>query len=106
MKILLSTQYKPHYITMIIFPNPERISKLKRYEDRYIFTHNTPKEFEINNPNISLCLVDENIETLYAPNNISNSKAKIAKINDYRYPAIKPPRIRSIKLDKFLRLFI
>ena len=85
-----------------IFPNPERISKLKRYEDRYIFTHNTPKEFEMNSPNISLCVVDENNET-YASNNISNNKAKIVKINDYRYAAMKPPRTRSIKLDKFLR---
>ena len=88
-----------------IFPKPERISKLKRYEDRYIFTHNTPKEFEIKNPNISLCVVDENNETLYAPNNINNNKTKIVKINDYRYAAMKPPRTRSIKFHKFLRKY-
>ena len=90
-----------HYYN--IFPNPERISKLKRYEDEYIFTHNTPNESEINNPNISLCVVDKSNETLYAPNNISNNKAKIVKTYEYRYAAMKPPRTRSIKLDKFLR---
>ena len=50
-----------------------------------------------------MCVVDENNETLYAPNNINNNKTKIVKINDYRYAAMKPPRTRSIKLDKFLR---
>ena len=50
-----------------------------------------------------MCVVDENNETLYAPNNINNNKTKIVEINDYRYAAMKPPRTRSIKLDKFLR---
>ena len=52
-----------------------------------------------------MCVVDENNETLNAPNNISNNKAKIVKINDYRYAAIKLPRTRSIKFHTFLRKY-
>ena len=32
---------------------PERVSKLKLFEDKYNFNHIKPNEFEINNPNIS-----------------------------------------------------
>ena len=32
--------------------HPERISKLKPFENKYNFTHSTPNEFEIINPNI------------------------------------------------------
>ena len=32
--------------------HPERISKLKPFENKYNFIHITPNEFEINNPNI------------------------------------------------------
>ena len=45
--------------------HPERISKLKQYEDKYIFTHITPNDFEINNPNMSLTVFDENNKMLY-----------------------------------------
>ena len=36
----------------------ERISKLKPFENKYNFTHTTPNEFEINNPNVSLTVFD------------------------------------------------
>ena len=35
-----------------IYYHPERISKLKPFENKYNFTHSTPNEFEINNLNI------------------------------------------------------
>ena len=83
-----------HYCDLI--PHLERLSKLKKYEDRYIFIHNTPENFEIDNPNISLTIVDENNDILYASNNNVSNKAKIVKINDYRYAAIKPSKNKFI----------
>ena len=55
--------------------HPERISKLKPFEDKYNFTHTTPNEFEINNPNISLTVYDENDKIVYISINNSNNKA-------------------------------
>lgn len=63
--ILLSLHYYD------ISHNPERITKLKKYEDRYIFTYNTHNEFELNNLNISLTIVDENNDIIYHPTNNS-----------------------------------
>ena len=85
--------------------HPERISKLKQYEDKYIFTHITPNDFEINNLNISLTVFDENNKMLYPPNNNSANKAKIVKINNCRYSAIKPLKDKFIKLNELLKSF-
>ena len=85
--------------------HPERISKLKQYEKKYIFTHITPNEFEINNPNMSLTVFDENNKMLYSPNNNSANKAKIVKINNCRYAAIKPLKDKFIKLNELLKSF-
>ena len=63
----------------------ERITKLIPLEDKYDFTHNTPNKFEMNNPNISLKIYDENDNKIYYSSNTSTTKANIAKINDYRY---------------------
>ena len=52
-KILISLHY--YDITY----HPERISKLKPFENKYNFPHITPNEFEINNSNISLTVFDE-----------------------------------------------
>ena len=71
--------------------HPERISKLKQFENKYNFTHSTTNEFEINSPNISLTVFDENNIT-YLPKNNSINKAQIVKINN-RYAAIKPLKI-------------
>ena len=38
----------------------KRITKLKPHISKYNFTHNTPNKFEINNPNVSLTVFDEN----------------------------------------------
>ena len=40
--------------------HPERISKLKPFENKCNLIHITPDEFEINNPNTSLTVFDEN----------------------------------------------
>ena len=83
----------------------ERISKLKSYENRYNFTHNTPHQFEKNNTNISLTVYDENDKIIYHPINNSENKASIAKINNHIYHAIKPLQNKYIKLNKLLKTF-
>ena len=40
--------------------HPERVSKLKLFENKYNFIQIKPNEFEINNPNVSLPVFDEN----------------------------------------------
>ena len=84
--------------------HPERIPKLKPFENKYV-THITLNEFEINNPNISLTVFDENNNIIYMPNNNSTKKAQIVKINNYRYAAIKLPKNKFIKLNKLLKSF-
>ena len=71
--------------------------------NKYNLTHNTPKEFEADNPNTSLTLYDENNNIIHTPNNSATNKAKIAKINNHRYPAIKPIKSKSIKLNEFIQ---
>ena len=83
----------------------ERITKLKPYISKYNFTRNTPNKFEINNPNVSLSVFDENNKIIYTSNNNSNNKPMIIKINNYRYAAIKPPRDKFRKLNDLLRSY-
>ena len=59
--------------------HPERISKLKPFENKYNFKNITPNEFERNNPNISLT---------------------------DRYSAIKQSKNKFIKLNKLLESFL
>ena len=47
--------------------HPERISKLKPFENKYNFSHIKPNDFEMNNPNISLTIFDENNNIIYLP---------------------------------------
>ena len=58
---------------------PERISKLKPFENKYNFTHSTPNEFEISYSNISLTVFDENDNIVYMTKNNSNNKAQMLK---------------------------
>ena len=87
--------------------HPERVSKLKLFEDKYNFNHIKPNEFEINNPNISLTVFDENNNIVYTSsnNNYSTSKAQIVKLKDNRYAAVKPLKNKFIKLNKILESF-
>ena len=85
--------------------HPERPSKLKPFQNKYKFNNITPKEFEINNPNLLLVVYDENDRNTYMSNNNSINKAKIAKINNHRYAAIKPLKNKFVKLNKILESF-
>ena len=68
----------------------EKTSKLDAYANNYNFNDTNPIEFEKNNPNISLNILDENNKLIYNSNNDCFKKAYIAKINEQRYAAIKP----------------
>ena len=96
--ILLSLHYYD------ISHNSERITKPRKYEHHYNFTHNTPRKFETDNPNISLTILDDNNNNIiyHSTNNLS-TKAKIVKINDSRYAGIKPTRNKYIKFIKFIK---
>ena len=85
--------------------HPERVSKLKLFEDKFNFNHIKPNEFEINNPNISLTVFDENNNIVYTSNSNSTNKAQIVKLKDDRYAAIKPLKNKFIKLNKILEYF-
>ena len=85
--------------------HPERISKLKLSGNKYNFIHITPNEFEINNPNTSLTIFDENNKRLYTPKNNGTNKSQIVKLKNDRYAAIKPLKNKFIKLDKLLASF-
>ena len=96
--ILLSLHYYD------ISHNSERITKPRKYEHHYNFTHNTPRKFETDNPNISLTILDDNNNNIiyHSTNNLS-TKAKIVKINDSRYAGIKPTKKKYIKFIKFIK---
>ena len=85
--------------------HPERISKLKAFENKYNFNDVTPNEFEINNPNLSLKVFDENSNVTYLSKNNSANKAHIIKWNKHRYAATKPLKNRIIKLKEIIDYF-
>ena len=89
-----------HYYDISL--HPERLSKLKPFENKYNFIHITPNEFEKNNRNISLTVFDENDNIIYLPKNISTNKAQIVKFKDNSYAAIKPFKNKFLKLDELL----
>ena len=88
-----------------IYFHPERISKLKPFENKYNFIHITSNEFETNNSNISLTIFDENNKRLFSSRNNSANKAPIVKLKKDRYAAIKALKNKFIKLDKLLPSF-
>ena len=55
-----------HYYDISFYP--ERISKLKPFENKYNFIHIIPNEFEINNLDTWLTVFDESDKRLYTPN--------------------------------------
>ena len=76
--ILISLHY--YYISF----HPERISKLKAFENKYNFKNITHNEFGINNPNISLTVFDENNKIIYTSKNTGTNKVQIAKLKNNR----------------------
>ena len=50
-------------------------------------------------------MFNEKNKIIYKPNNISVNKARIVKIDDDRYAAIKPLKDKFIKLNELLNSF-
>ena len=67
-----STLISGHYYDISF--HPERKSKLQPFENKYNFIHITPTEFEINNPNTSLTIFDENNKNIYIYNKLIKHK--------------------------------
>ena len=80
----------------------ERISELKSFENKYDFIDNTAKDFEIDNPNISLTVYNEDNKIIPHLINNSTTNANIVMINDYRYAAIKLLKNNFIRLKELL----
>ena len=85
--------------------HPERISKLKPFEKKYNLIHITPTEFETNNSNISVTIIDEEHEKIYHSKNDSTNKAHIVQFKNSRYVALKPLKIKFMRLEKMLKSF-
>ena len=92
-----------HYYDLSFYP--ERISTLKLFENKYNFIDITPTEFEINNPNVSLKVFNENNKRIYTSKNNSTNKVQIAKLKNNRYSAFKLLKNKFIKLDRILTSF-
>ena len=93
------------YIIYFISFHPERISKLKPYENKYNFIHIIPTEFETNNSNISLTIFDEDNKKIYTTKNDSTNKAYIVQLKNNRYAALKPLKNKFMQLEKILKSF-
>ena len=101
--LMYSIMVSLHYYD--ISHNPERISTLRPYINNYDFTDITPQKFEVNNPDISLTVIDDDKNIFYISHNISSIRAKIVKLKNNRYAAIKPVKNKYIKLKEILQLF-
>ena len=82
--------------------HPERISKLQPFDNKYNFSNLTPAEFEINNPNTSLTIFDENNKKIHIIKNNSANKAQIVQLKNNRHAALRPVKNKFIKLYKML----
>ena len=98
-----STLISGHYYDISF--HPERKSKLQPFENKYNFIHITPTEFEINNPNTSLTIFDENNKKIYITKNNSTNKAQVVKLKNNRYAELKRLKNKFIKLDNMLTSF-
>ena len=85
-----------------ITPHPERINKLAPFINNYNFIDRSPENFEKNNTNISLTVYNESGIIIHTPTNNSSIKARIVKINNYRYHAVKPPMPKLLKKKSIL----
>ena len=70
-----------------------------------LFRPYTPAEFEINNPNISLNIFNENQEQIYTSINNTPYQVNITELKNDRYAAMKPPKNKYTQLNKMLKSF-
>ena len=67
--------------------NPERIAKLRVYTSNYDFTDTAANRLEINNPHVSLEMIDEDRNIVYSLSNTTNNKTVAIKLKNNRYAA-------------------
>ena len=75
----------------------EKPSKLNVHANNYNFSETNLINFEKNNPNISLNILSEDNNLIYSSNNDCFKKAKMVKISEYRFAAIKTSSDNFIK---------
>ena len=75
----------------------EKASKLNVHANNYNFSDTNPTYFEKNSPNISLNILSEDNNLIYSSNNDFFKKAKMVKISEYRFAAIKTSSDNFIK---------
>ena len=83
----------------------EKTTKLDAYVNKYNFTNTNPTDFEKNNPNISLNILNKLNKHTYLINSSNNDcfkRAFMVKINDYRYVAIKCSSDNFIKTKQLI----
>ena len=85
--------------------NPERITKLRAYMSNYDFTDTTANGFKMNNPHVSLEIMDEDRNIVYSPNNTTNNKVVIVKLKNNRCAVLKPIKNKYAKLKEILPSF-
>ena len=84
----------------------ERINQLKKCADIYVFNSNDYHTFGKDNPNISLSVIDENNNLIYASANNSLISANILKANEnHRHLALKPEKDKVLLLKELLKQF-
>ena len=81
----------------------EKTTKLDAYANNYNFTNTNPTDFEKNNLNISLNILNEDNKLIYSSNNDCFKKVYIIKINEDRYAAIKPSSDNLIKTKQLIK---
>ena len=95
--------YSPHYYD--VSHHIERMSKLKQFENNYNFSHSIPRELEIDYPNISLTVFNEDEDIIYSSNNFNLNKVNIVKMNDNECAAITPLKDHFIRSKELLQTF-
>ena len=84
----------------------ERINQWKKCADIYVFNSNDYNTFGKDNPNISLSVIDENNNLIYASANNSLITANILKANENRrHLALKPEKDKVLLLKELLKQF-
>ena len=59
----------------------------------------------MNNPHVSLEIMDEDRNIVYSPCNTTDNKAVIIKLKNKRYAALQPIKNKYIKLKEILQSF-
>ena len=85
--------------------HPERLTKLKSFENKYDFTTCIYATFEENYPTISLTLIDEDNNTIHKSINYTDKKALIVKLKDNTYASLKPITPLHNKFDNMFKKY-